>query len=141
MSDIDSLLDSTLDDIADLPEFKVFPAGAYKVAATFTQKKIGDNDAIELSLKLLEVVELADPQDTPPVAGDVSSTAFMLNNEFGLGNFKKCAVPFGSALALSSMRDIIEGVKDIECMVITSVRTDKKDKDKHYLNVKEIQVL
>ena len=45
------------------------------------------------------------------------------------------------AMQFSSLREIVEGVKDVECVIISGIRTDKNDPDKHYLNVKEIQVL
>jgi len=141
MSELDNLLDTTLDDIEDLPSFTPFPAGAHRVLASFEQKEINSHPAIELNLKMVEVVELAEPTATPPVPGDTANTMFLLDNEFGLGNFKKCATPFGEALGFSTMREIVEGVKEVECIVMTSVRKDKNDPDKLYLNVKEIAVV
>lgn len=141
MSELDSLLDTTLDDIDDLPSFEPFPAGAHKVLASFEQKEINNHPAIELSLKMIETIELADPTAATPKPGDTANTMFLLDNEFGLGNFKKCAMPFGEAMQFSTMREIVEGVKEVECVVMTSVRKDKNDPDKKYLNVKEIAVL
>ena len=140
-ANMDDLLDATLDDLEDLPEFKPYPAGAHQVLATFSQKEINKSAAIELSFKLVSTLELADPQDEQPAEGATASTMFLLDNEFGRGNLKKCATPFGEALGLSTIREIIEEVKDVECVILTSIRTDKNDKDKHYLNVKEIQVV
>lgn len=140
MSELDDLLDVTLDDLEDLPEFKPFAAGAHKVAATFEQKEINKKPAIELSFTLLETMELADPSDEPSKPGDTSNTMFMLDNEYGRGNLKKCATPFGEALGFSSIREIIEGVKDVECVILTGIRVDKNDPDKRYLQVKEIHV-
>ena len=141
MSELDSLLDATLDDLEDLPSFQPFSPGAHKVTASFEEKEINGKAAIELNFIMLETLELADPQSAVPKPGDVSNTMFMLDNEFGRGNLKKCATPFGEALNLSTLREIVEGVKEVECVIITSVRTDKKDPDRKYLNVKEIQVL
>lgn len=142
MSDImNALLDATLDDIADLPEFKNYPIGAHKVLATFATKNIGGKDAIELSFKYQECMGLADENDAAPAAGDTCSTMFMLDNEYGQGNFKKCAKPFAEALGFGTLRDIIEGVKDVECIILTGLRADKNDKEKFYLQVKEIQVV
>jgi len=138
---MDSLLDETLDDLEDLPEFKPYPAGAHQVLATFSTKEINKSPAIELSFKLIETLEMADSQEAVPEAGATASTMFLLDNEFGRGNLKKCAMPFGEALGLTTIREIVEEVKDVECVILTSVRTDKNDKDKHYLNVKEIQVV
>lgn len=149
-TNMDALLDETLDDLEDLPEFKPFPPGAHQVYATFEQKVINDKPAIELAFKLIETLEFANAQDATDEegnpttkAGDTSNTMFMLENEFGRGNLKKCATPFGEALGLSTIRQIVEEVKDVECIILTSIRTDKKDPNdlKYYLNVKELQVV
>lgn len=138
---IGSMLDETLDDLEDLPAFKPFSAGAHQCKATFDQKEINSKPAIELSFKLVETLELTNPQDEASAPGDTCSTMFMLDNEFGRGNLKKCATPFGEALGLGTIREIVEGVKDVDCVILTSVRKDKNDPDKLYLNVKEIQVV
>ena len=146
MSEVDALLDSTLDDLADLPTFVPYPPGAHQVLATLELKEINSKPAVELSFKYMEAIELVTPatEENPgPKQGDTSNTMFMLDNEFGVGNFKKCAKPFGEALQLTVNREIIEAVTDIECVILTSIRTDKKDPNdiKHYLNVKEIKVV
>lgn len=141
MSDLDNLLDSTLDDLEDLPSFAPFSAGTHKCLATFDTKEINGKAVIVLSFKMVECLELADPQDKEPAAGDTSNAMFILDNEFGRGNLKKCALPFAESLNLSSVREVIETVKDVECVVITSLRADKNDPDKKYLQVKEIAVI
>lgn len=141
MSDLDSLLDATLDDLEDLPSFQPFAPGVHRVFATFEQKDINKKPAIELIFVMVETVELADPEDEPPKAGDTSNTMFMLDNEYGRGNLKKCTAPFSAALNLSTIRDVVEQVKNVECLIVSSIRVDKNDPDKKYLNVKEIQVV
>jgi len=138
---MNDLLDETLDDLEDLPSFEPYPAGAHRVLATFESKEINDNPAIELAFKLMETMELSDPQDAAPKEGSTASTMFMLNNEFGRGNLKKCAMPFGQALNLGTLRQIVEEVTDVECIILTGIRKDKNDPDKKYLQVKEIQVV
>jgi hypothetical protein len=141
LNNLDSLLDATLDDLADLPSFKPFPVGAHKALASFDTKEINGKAAIELNFKYVEAVELADPAEEAPKAGDTSSTMFMLDNEFGQGNFKKCAQPFAEAMGFKTMREVVEGVKDVECILVSGQRKDKNDPDKVYLVVKEIGVL
>lgn len=140
LDQMSDLLDAQLDDLEDLPEFKPFNAGAHKVTATFTEKTINDKQAVELDLKLIETLELSDPQQEPDAPGTSCSMAFFLDNEFARGNLKKCATPFGAALGYGTIREIVEGVKDVECLVLTTLRKDKNDSDRFYLNVKEIQV-
>lgn len=142
--DIDALLDSTLDDLEDLPSFKPFPAGCHQVTCSMEKKDLGGHPSIVLDFTLLETLELADP-NTPEAEqskpGDTSNTACMMDNEFGVGNFKKLALPIGAALGVAKLSEVIEQCQDIECVILTSIRTDKNDKDKHYLNVKELNVV
>lgn len=145
MSDIENLLDATLDDLADLPEFKPYPDGAHQVLATMEAKTIGGKPAIELSFKLVETIELSSPveEGAEPKPGDQSNTLYFLDNEFGQGKFKKIAKVFKDALSLEgeTNRVIVEQVTDIECVIVSNVTIDKKDKTKHYLNVQELQVV
>ena len=142
MSDsINDLLDVKLDDLADLPTFKPFSPGAHKVLATFGTKEINGKAAVTLDFTYVELIELADENDEAPKAGDTANTMFMLDNEFGQGNLKKCALPFCAALNLETIREVIEQVKDVECVIISTVRKDKNDPDKMYLSIKEIDVV
>lgn len=141
MSDIDSLLDSTLDDLADLPSFKPFPGGAHRVAVTLDYKEINKKPTVEMKLKMIEAIEISEPTDEAPKAGDECNTLYFLDNDIGQGKFKDVAKIFGESLGISSIRDIIDQTKDIECLVITSVTKDRNDADKVYLNVKQVQVV
>jgi hypothetical protein len=142
MSELDSLLDATLDDLADLPSFQPFPAGAHKVLATMEAKTINNKSTIELTLKHIEAMEYAGIVAEADMAkpGDTANTLYFLDNDIGQGKFKNVARVFGEALGGSSLREIVEQVTDIECVVITSVSIDKNDPDKKYLNIKELQV-
>ena len=139
--DLDSLLDSTLDDLEDLPSFSPYPVGVHQALATFELKEIGGKNAIELSFKYIEALALGNEQDEAPKAGDEASCLFFLDNKWGLGEFKKCAAPFAAALNLSSNRDILEGVTDVECAIVTTLQANKKDPDSPYMKVKEITVV
>jgi hypothetical protein len=141
MSDLDTLLDSTLDDLEDLPQFAVFPAGASKCLATLSSKDVNKKPAIELSFKMVESIELVDPQATAPKEGDQSSSLFFLDNEFGRGKFKAIAGYFADYVGSTRLRDIVEGVKDVEVILVSAAKVDKHDDTKIYLEVKELQVV
>jgi hypothetical protein len=142
MSDLDNLLDATLDDLEDLPTYNTYPPGGHKVSATLEAKQINSKDAIELSFKYIEVVELEGTDAVEPKAGDESSTLFFLDNEYGRGNLKEALKAFLEFVGEGSTnRQIIEAVKDVECVILTSYGKNKNDPDKPYLNVKEIHVL
>ena len=142
MSDItlDSMLDVSLDDIADLPEFLVLPAGAYRVTINFEAKKINEHPAVEAKIKVLEVLELSDPSATPPAAGAESSVAYMMDNEFGQGNFKKIVKPLCEHHGIGNIMQAVAASQGMEVMVVTKQRQNK-DKTATYLDITALQVL
>ena len=137
---IDSLLDGTLDDLADAPEFKPFPAGTHKVTIGITQKKIGTHPAFELAMKAVETIELANAEDTPLVAGATTSEAFMMDNELGQGNFKKVLKSLADHFGAKSNRELIAEAQNLEVLVVTKVRQNK-DKTQSYTSIVELQVI
>ena len=141
MNDISSILDATLDDIADLPAFEIFHPGAHRATVHFSEKKIGEHPAVEMKLKLVETMELTDPTQTPQEPGTGASLAYMLDNEFGLGNLKAALKPLGAATGQVQLREIMEAAEGLECMVVISHRKDKNDPDKVYMQLKKIEVL
>jgi hypothetical protein len=137
---IDSLLDGTLDDLADAPEFKPFPAGTHKVVITIVQKKIGTHPAFELAMKAVETIELSNSEDTPLAAGSTSSEAFMMDNELGQGNFKKVLKSLADHFGAKSNRELIAEAQNLEVLVVTKVRQNK-DKTQSYTSIVELQVI
>ena len=142
MSEIDDLLDSTLDDLEDLPSFEPFPPGVHHVSVSLEIKEVNNRQCVEMELKGIETKELANPTTDEPIKeGDIASTLYMLDNEFGRGNLKKVAVPLSEALGTTSLRECIEQTNGVECLALTSIRTDKNDPDKQYMTIKELTVI
>ena len=139
-ANLDALLDMSLDDLADLPEFKVFPAGAHKCTMELTSKEINGTPAIELKLKLIETIELADPSEQAMAEGTESSVAFMLNNELGQGKFKAIAKILAGHFGCSTVAEVIEQSKGAEVLAVTKTRQNK-EKTQTYLDVVTLQVL
>ena len=144
---IDSLLDSTLDDLADLPEFKIFPAGAYNGSIELTVKKMGDTMGVELKFTNQEVMELSDPTTAEadiPAAGATTSVGFLLNNEFGQGALKKVLESLKEGLQLPpglTNRQTMEASKGTVCLVVFTTRADKNDASKVYQGLKKLMVV
>lgn len=148
MDNIDALLEGNLDDLADMPEFKAFPAGVHKASLELTYKQ---NDKKELvvngTFAYLSAVELGDPMVAPPKAGDKAGIQMNMANEYGQGTFKM----IGQALAkhmgvppgnLTKMA-VIEGVKGLEFQIVTTVQEGKKGSDqegKEFLRLKAIEI-
>lgn len=119
----------SLDDIPDLPEFGAWPAGTYIATAKMTRKMVkmsgADTPCVELALKLVAVQAT---EGDAPVEGSETSILYNLQNEFGLGSFKKLAKSvqsyFGCAGQIGA---VVEQVQDVGCVVTLSAKKDKKD--------------
>ena len=136
------ILDMTLDDLEDLPTFSPYPAGAHRALVTMAVKEINGKQNVEVLLKAVETLELADAtKDEPLKAGDETSLLCGLSNEWGRGELKKLATPIGVALGIAGIRDVIEQCNDIECVVVTYQQQDKNDKTLFRTKVKELAVV
>jgi len=139
MTNMNALLDQTLDDIADLPEFKAYPPGVHKILFTFDTKEVNGHPCVEGACKMIETLELAEPtRDVAPTPGAVASVLYHLDNEFGAGAFKLIAAPIGEMLGTRSNREIVEQTKNLECVIVTAYKANKEDKEKPYMNIKEL---
>lgn len=138
--DINSILDGTLDDLADLPEFKPFPAGTHRVSIRWEQKVINKHPGFELKMKAIETMELANASDAPLEAGTETGVLFLLDNEIGQGNFKKMLSSLASHYGAKPNRALIEESQNAEVLVITKQRQNK-DKTQTYTDVVEMQVV
>lgn len=137
---IDSLLDGTLDDLADAPEFKPFPAGTHKVIITIVQKKIGTHPAFEVGMKAVETLELANNEEAPLATGATTSVAYLMDNDLGQGNFKKVLASLAAHFGAKSNRELIAEAQNLEVAVVTKVRQNK-DKTQSYTDIVELQVI
>lgn len=140
-----NLLDMNLDDLADLPEFIVPPAGAYQATIlSMEAKKIGDHPAVEVKFRLNTVEELSDASEAPPAAGTECSTSFMTDNEFGVGALKALLKPLGAHFGIANVRELMAASANAEILLVTKVRKGKKGTDKEdqrYLGIHKVDVL
>lgn len=140
---VSSLLDSNLDDLADLPEFVVPPAGAYNATILhIEEKQIGTHPAVEVKFSLQETVELASASDAPVAPGTECGVSFMLDNEFGVGGMKAFLKPLQVALGTTTARETMAAAKGMSILLVTKVRSGKgENADKKYLGISKVEVL
>lgn len=151
---MDDLLDGTLDDLADMPEFKPFAPGAHKMKLNFEQKAVNEIPSIELKLTVIESVELVNPDDAPPAVGDTTNVLFMLKkkddngklvrNELAEGQFKNLLAQLAPAFPeAKSNREIMVAAEGFEVLGVTSIRENKKDKNniKRYTSLDSVAII
>jgi hypothetical protein len=140
MSDpIDDILDGTLDDLADAPEFKPFPNGAHKASIYFERKEVNKHPCVEVKLKAIETLELVDPEkDTPLVKGAEASVLYMLDNDMGQGKFKELMKTFSAHFGNKKLSELMKEAQGAEVAVVTSQRPNK-DKTAVYMDITNIQ--
>lgn len=137
MDSLDSILDGTLDDLADLPEFKPYPIGTHKVTIHWGQKDINKKPAVELKFKGLETLELANKEVTetnkPIAAGDETNVLFIFRNndggknEIAEGKFKELMVTLKEKFGGNNPKEIMEKSEGAECIVTTGIKENKKN--------------
>lgn len=144
--DLDSLLDSTLDNVEDVPDFVQPPAGLYRLACQeckIEQNKKKDKKTnqetvqtrIRLTHKVVATVELKNEKDTPVADGSLFSETFMANED-GLKFFKKQAKNIMNVEDMNGvpLRDVISELANVEYDARVSIRLSKGDEGQEYEN-------
>jgi len=138
---LDSLLDRTLDDLADLPEFKPFPAGAHRCRIAFESKVVNKHPSIEMKITAIETLELSDPTASEPIkADDTTGVLFMLDNEFGEGKLKEVMKVLATHFGTTGIRDTMIAANDAEVIMVTKIRVNK-DTKVEYTDIVELTVV
>lgn len=144
--DINSLLDGTLDDLADMPEFKPYPAGTHRVQAKLIDKtapkdQVNKHPGFELRMSMIETIELAQGDAEVIQPKSEASVLYLLDNEMGQGQFKKILKSLAERFGAKSNRELIAEMSSwVECLVVTKQRMNK-DKTQTYTDVVELQVV
>ena len=153
---IDTLLDGTLDDLADMPEFKPFPPGAHKVTiVSWTQKSLDDkkdaskkNVMMEMKIKAIETVESATGSDEVASPGQEENLSFFLVHhsspqamELGQGQFKEIMKALAANFGAKSNRELMADSTGAEVLVTTGLRKDKSTPPKFYTRLDKLMVI
>lgn len=124
-----SLLSTDLSELADLPDFKVPPAGRYKLNLCAETKEINGRDSIVFNYEVLETLELSNPEDTPPTIGDKFGEQFSITNEFGVGKLKKVLKPYADSFSVTNIGELLGLLDGVIIDGTVKRREDKKNSD------------
>lgn len=147
---LDDILDQSIDDLKDLPEFKVPPTGIYEQDVSLVMKEINKKPAIVAHHVIIECKSLADdsiPENERAKPGDSFDVGFILKDESGQRNevaegfFKAFMIPFHAHFDDKSIKSVVEKMKDPVRIVSAIEKKERKgDKEKFDAKVSDIVI-
>jgi len=138
--DVDALLDGTLDDLADLPEFRPYIPGTHRVTYTIEKdKKL--KTVYYGKMKLLETMEQSNAEDKPLEVGAEAAIRYDLTNDYGQGAFKKVLSIAAEKFGAKANRELIDDMKNVECLVVTKLVESKKTAGQFFTDIVEMQIV
>jgi hypothetical protein len=131
-----SVVARDLDDIPDLPDYKCPHPGVYKLLIkTVGQKEINKKTALVVEYVVVDVLELnevADPDDPNVVPGNMFSEAFWFDDaeriETTLGALKKKYSGLAEACGTKNLLEIMNKMEGMQVKSIVGARVDKDGK-------------
>lgn len=128
---IDSILDSTLDDLADMPEFKPFPPGAHRCTFDFVAKTVNNKPAVELKFTAIETAESSDPNGAVVTPGQTTNILLLLRNNDGTrneiaeGQLKMVVSALKETFPGNNNGEILTAAKGAEVLLVSKIRVNK----------------
>lgn len=143
-NDLSLLGNFSMEDLADIPEFRTFPAGDHVVNTTFEVKKSKKlAPMVVVTFKAIETAELVNEADTPLREGETNKFYCMLNSEYGQADLRKIIGPIATATGTSNLADIISAVNEeggVNLLITTYQREDKKEPGKMDLKIRAVSM-
>lgn len=140
---LDSLLDSSLEDLADAPAWEDFPPGVHRVVVEEVEQFQVEKEpkaGIKIKFRGIETVEAQDP-DKVIEPDQLASISFFLVHpnetvqQMGQGGFKEIMAATAAQFGAGSNRELMDKLKGSEVLIVTDLRQDKKS-DRKYLQLK-----
>lgn len=143
--DMDSLLNQSLDDIPDLPDFVNPREGAYRlhVDTVDLAKEIGDTKAIQINYTVKELIEEKGTTTGDVVKpGDKFSELYFMSTAKGAawtaGALKKLLQPVAERSGCVDLRATLVAFAGCDVAAMIKHQKDREDKSKVYAKVSKI---
>lgn len=137
LDSLDSLLDKNLDDIADLPEWRIFPAGVHKITVNWDTKEREwmDKDKNEkqkgkvvvCKVTHISTEEQVDKNETPLTEGAQATVEFNPYYEQQISALKGVLKNMEATVGSNNLKELIKGTEGFEVLMVSKVRKWKKD--------------
>lgn len=139
--DLDTLLDTDLSQVADLPEYYTPENGVYlaTIDSIITGTKTNKNgEYVDATIKYTLHANL-DEAGAPVPENAMNTESYNLSNaEFGMPKFKKVTTAIANALGTNNLRAVIEGAAGMQVVLTVKNRKDKTDPSRVYFSVAEL---
>lgn len=153
---LDNLLDSTLEDLADLQKFEPLPKGSYRLAVNWSIPESDEFRIVQLKLTMLEALEIPGvEEDKFPAVGKAATFYMRLQrldgepmvwkdgtpNTQDQGRFKevlKALAPVFNPDGSLTNRAMMEASEGAEVVATLGVRASKTDPDSKFNEIKMI---
>ena len=142
MSDVNfDLLDSSVEDLAELEGFAPIPAGTHRLAIGWETKDINGKPSVILKMEVLETLEMANVSDEAPDPGKKSDVAFMLTkdngeaNTMGQGQLRAVIESLAESFGGDTTRETMEASEGAEVVATLKIRANKNDPDQKFNNI------
>jgi hypothetical protein len=151
ITDIDALMNASMDDIEDLPPVGVPPTGHYNLSISAERVKpeeAGKNEYIRFSYVVEAVNEVKNPEEEGQAAVGMKFSQIFSPfkkdgsvNDFGIGFLKEAVAPFSAHFGTSSMGETIAQIDKVSVGASLTRRADKKDADRFNFTLKDVVIL
>lgn len=155
MSDAFNLLDSSIDELADLERFTPIPAGSHKLRLNWTYPEDDTRVVVALTMTVIETLEMANSSEQPPEPGKTSNMRFYLQNKdgtpiisektgkpntFGQGQLKELLAVLKPVFGGDTNRETLANSEGAEVIATLKVKANAKDPDQKNNEIKALVV-
>jgi hypothetical protein len=124
--EFDSILNTSIDEIDDLPDYANFPDGTHNALLTLEKKQMQDEPRMVLNLKYVSSITLVSLEEEAPKAGTIASTIYDVTHPLGGPAFKKAIGNVLTAMEIKNFGEALKQIQDIPVVVTTKISTTKK---------------
>ena len=150
-TDFDSLLNSSMDDLDDLPPVGVPPTGHYTLvvsAERVTPTEPGKNEYIKFSYEVEAVNEVKNPEEESQAAVGMKFSQIFSPfkkdgtvNDFGVGFLKEAIAPFAAHFGTRGIGEALQAINKVSVAASLIRKQDRKDPERFNFSLKDVVVL
>lgn len=150
MSESFNLLDSSIDELADLEKFTPIPAGSHKLTLNWSYPEHETQVIVQLKVTVVETIEMANSSEPIPEPGKTGNIRFPICNKdgsvimtekgkpntFGQGQLKELVAILQPVYGGATLREVLENSEGAEVIATLKVRASNKDPDQKFNEIK-----